>query len=194
MVKHALLLAVLLPSSALAAAASVREARELEIRKLNQEIAATRLDRTLDLSRDEARTLLPVLGEVLQMRDRLKAEREKRNPDDIIKALTAVRDEVVRTGAVTDATRMALLEARREANFKDVREKVRALLVKFRAVLSPEQMARLEEFDPRPIERSAQKNRELSTGEDCRRSANLRKALKVATGADFVRLVEMRAR
>ena len=196
MKRLALLLAVLIPATALAG--PMRD--DPEIRKLRGEIAAVKLDRSLNLTRDQARALLPLLKEATALRDQIRAEQEKHRPE-IVKALTAVRDDLVKTGVVSEPSRKALQAARGEEMKGDLRIKIQALHGKARDILNPEQKARLHEFDPKPIDGAGEFD-VGGLGPDDKpegrhgpgRGAKMHKAFRVATSPEFIGLVEVRAR
>jgi len=210
MLRLALFLAMLAPVGALAAAppspVSCGPAPELE--KLHREIAAAKLDKVLDLSRDQARALLPVVREAALLREELQADRQRHLPA-LVQALTAVRDDIRRSGVVSDASRKALREALGAGTRQKVREKIDALRAKARDALTAEQQEHLKQFDPRPIEELEDEQlqgrppgphgphgskggveREAGHGPHRGRRA----ALMVAASPEFVALVEARAR
>ena len=183
---------VLVPASALAQSKSLSP----QVRKLRDEIAALKLDRTLNLTKDQARQLLPLLKETAALRDQLKSEQDKRQPE-IVKALTAVRDDLVKTGVVSEASRKNLRLARGEGTMNDIRAKMRAIHEKTRAILNPDQKSRLRGYDHRPLDDI---NGEFEGGfggeasPKVGRVARLKKILKVAASAEFIGLVEARAK
>jgi len=206
--KHlALLLAVLTPALAFAAApAKPGGGPDAELHKLREEIAAAKLDRLLNLSREQARQALPLVKEVQQIKDQLKAEHERRRPE-IAKALTAVRDDILRAGQVSDASRKGLQDARGDSALKDVREKMRGVHQKIREILTPEQRERMREFNPRPLDTDREEgagggggfgggghhgNGEGHGGEGM--GAKRHAAFKAATSPEFLSLLEARAR
>lgn len=125
-----------------------------EVRQLRQEIAALRLDRLLNLTPEQARTLAPVLREGLQLKEQIQAEEQKRQPA-IAKALTAVRDDLRRDGTVSEASRDALRQAQRDPKLKtqlmEARGKLKDIRQRIAAVLTPEQRQALRGFDARPL-------------------------------------------
>lgn len=165
-----------------------------EVRKLREEIAALKLDRSLNLTRDQARQLLPLLKETAALKDQLKAEQQKREPE-IVKALTAVRDDLVKTGVVSEASRKALQLARGEGTLDDIRAKMRAVHDKTRTILNPEQKARLRGYDHHPLDESGEFEGGFE-GAPAKNSsrARLKRILKVASSPEFIVLVEARAR
>ena len=192
-----LLAALLIPSAALAAPPKTT-GPDAELHKLRAEIAAAKLDQLLNLTKDQAKALLPVLKEGLQVREQLKAEHERRHPE-IVKALTAVRDDILKNGAVSEANRKGLQDARGDTALKDAREKAKSLHQKARDILTPEQRERMREFDPRPL---GGEGREGFGGDEMEgrgghhkgMGPKFHKVLKVASSAEFVALVEARAR
>ena len=203
--KHlAILLTVLTPALALAAgAAKPVQGPEAELHKLREEIAAAKLDRLLNLSREQARQVLPLLKEAQGIHDQLKAEHEKRRPE-IARALTLVRDDILRVGQVSDASRKALQDARGESALKDVREKMKGVHQKVRDLLTPEQRERMREFNPRPLDTDKDEEmggRGFGGGEQHGRGeghgegmGHKRHALKTAVSPEFLALTEARAR
>ncbi len=194
MKRIALVLAVLLPAATFAAAPGPGMGRagtpDPEIQKLHKEIAAAKLDRTLNLTKDQARTLLPLLKEAAALREQIKGQREARRAD-VIRALTAVRDDIQKTGVASEASQRALDEAR-NGKVKELREKKRAINQKIREVLTPEQREKLQEFNPRPVERAG-KGGFGGRDEDAGGKPG-RKALRVAASPEFLTLLEARAR
>ena len=156
-----------------------------EIRRLQLEIAVAKLDRTLNLTRDQARALLPPLQEVCALRSRLRAEQGEHRLE-LVKALTAVRDDLVRTGVVCEPSRKSLQSARGASMERDLRAAIHALLQKTEDVLNPNQKARLRRFDPRAI--APDGNTQVRT------SDTLRKTVLAALSPQFTRLIEARAR
>ena len=122
-----------------------------EVQKLRQEIGALKLDHALAPTRDQARALLPLLKEAQQAAEQLRADADKRRPA-MLKALTAVRDDLRRTGVVSDASANALKDARSDLNLKQTRERLKELRQKARSILTVEQFEKLKNFDPAPIE------------------------------------------
>jgi len=196
------LMVALLFSVAAQAAPATPSGPEAEVHKLRQEIAAAKLDRTLDLNRDQARTLLPLLKEAAQLRDQLKAGHDKRLPE-LTRALTLVRDDLRKTGVVSDASQKALQEARGGAATKELREKLRALHKQAKQVLTADQVSRLKDFDPSPIP-----GEDMGFGGDAEKAekggrghhghgghgGGMHKVIKLVTGPEFIALVEVRAR
>lgn len=194
-----LLVALALPGVSLAQSSQLSP----EIKKLKDEIAAVKLDRTLNLTRDQSKALLPLLKEATALRAQLKAEQEKRRPE-IVKALTGIRDDLVKAGVVSPDSRKALELARGEGMMNDLRAKVRSIHEKMRAVLNPEQRARLHEFDPRPLEGGNEFEAGFGGGQDDKPGrggphgrpggGKLQKMFRVATSPEFIALVETRAK
>jgi hypothetical protein len=123
---------------------------EAQLVTLHREIAAAKLDKVLNLSRDQAKALVPVIQDAVAFMEQVKAEHEKRAPA-LAKALTQVRDDVRRDGVASAASSKALKDARGEANMESVRLKLKSLRDKAREILTPEQRERLAQFDPRPL-------------------------------------------
>ncbi len=119
-----------------------------EIQKLHREIAAIKLDKTLSLTRDQAKALLPVLDKADALRKIVEAERAKQKPE-VARALAAIRDDVRRDGVASEASKKALREARGKG-FKENRGELRELGEQIRTILTEEQKEKLKEFDPSP--------------------------------------------
>lgn len=210
MKRIALFLAVLAPVTVHAAGLSapiLGFGADPEIQKLHREIAAAKLDRALNLTHDQAGALLPLLKEAQKLHGELRADHERRRPE-VIRALTTVRDEITRTGTVSEASRKALLDARGVGTHKETREKMKALHEKAKQLLTPEQKSRMRDLNVRPIDDLG----ELAGGsgpEDDKESGphhgppggrgphlnrRHRMVLMIATSPEFVALVEARAR
>ncbi|MGC4122549.1 MAG: hypothetical protein QM765_49835 [Myxococcales bacterium] len=195
MKKLALLLALaLVPALALAQSKTLSP----EVRKLRNEIAALKLDRAMNLTKDQARQLLPLLRETAAVRDQLRAEQEKREPE-IVKALAAVREDLVKTGVVSEANRKNLEQARGEVAMNDLRARMRSISEKMRTLLNPEQKARLSAYDHHPVDEVrefeggfGEADRPAKAGAG--RGSKLKKILKVAASPEFIALVEARAK
>jgi Spy/CpxP family protein refolding chaperone len=198
-----LLLAVLVPAASLAAAPNPRYAGpEGELNRLRQEVAAAKLDRLLNLTRDQARALQPVLKEAVQLQDLMRVEHEKRRPD-IAKALASVRDDYLKVGTVSEASRKGLQDARGDAALKETKEKMRLLHQRVREILTPEQKGRLHEFNANPLDEREGGSEEMGQGfggrhghggGDGEHGARHGKAMKVAISPEFSALVDARAR
>lgn len=109
-----------------------------EVASLRQEIAALKLDRALNLSAQQARTLLPLLKQQAVTVQQMKAQREQSKPA-LVAALTKARDELRATGQVSAATQDSIRQARGggmmagHGQFKQFREQVKQ-------ILSPQQL------------------------------------------------------
>jgi hypothetical protein len=181
-----MLLAILVPTAAIAGTTSPAKSGEDELKTLRREIAAAKLDRQLDLSRDQARAMLPVLKEAVQLKGQMRAEHERRRPE-IARALSSVRDDYLRVGQVSDADRKGLQEARGDSALKDTKEQMRGLRQRIRGMLTPDQKARLREFDASPLD-GGRRHFQDERGE--RRA----RPMKTLLSAEFAGLVEGRAR
>lgn len=187
-----------------------RMAPDPELDHLRREIAAAKLDRLLDLSREQARQLLPLLKEGQALIDQIHADREKRKPQ-ILAALTQVRDDIRKTGVASEAAVGALKQARGDAPMKDTHAKMRALREKARAVATQDQLSRLARFDPRPAGGPEGELGERSMGAEAgpgpgpggrgamhhgghKGREHNRAAMMTAVTPEFVSLVEARAR
>lgn len=120
-----------------------------EISRLHHEIAAAKLDKLLELSRDQARDLLPLLKEAQQIREQLRTQR-KGHRKEIIAALTRVRDDIRASGEVSSGAKEALKEAHGDRPFLQAHQKMDGLRQKIRKVLTADQKENLRKFDPRP--------------------------------------------
>lgn len=182
-------------------------AADPELERLRHEIAAAKLDRLLDLSRDQARQLLPILKEGQALIDQMRADQAKRKPQ-VAAALTQIRDEIRKNGAASEASINALKQARGDGLRADHREKMRALREKARTIATPDQLARLAQFDPRPaggpdgeVDEGGFGGRGKGPGHH--RGAHhdgpmggrhQRHAMMMAVSPEFIALVEARAR
>ncbi len=120
-----------------------------EISRLHHEIAAAKLDKLLDLSRNQARDLLPLLKEAQQMREQLRTQREGHRKE-IIAALTRVRDDIRATGEVSSGAKEALEKAHGDRPYSQAHQKMNGLRQKIYQVLTADQKEKLRKFDPRP--------------------------------------------
>jgi hypothetical protein len=134
-------LATLLVSTLLAAAipALAAPAPE-EVRALREEIAALQVDRALNLTPTQARSLLPALQDASARWKAARAQDEGSNPA-LVAALRRARDELRASGSVSDAARQAVADARGPR--PHLREQLQGLRTQLQAVLSPEQMKAL---------------------------------------------------
>ena len=123
-----------------------------EIRALRQEIAAIKLDKALNLTADQAKKLQGIREKAMKRKAEIEREKKKREPN-LIKAMTAVRDELKKTGTVSPETERNLRLARGEIDFRELEGEFHALIAEAMAVLTEEQRAALTEFDPRPLSR-----------------------------------------
>ncbi len=127
------LLMALLPFSAIADPGS-------DVRAVRQEIAATRIDRALDLSQDQARSLLPIL----QSAKADLATRRAAAQTTLLAALTQARDEMKASGVVSDTTRQALAAARKTA-WSGMRQEAQVLRQQVMQILTPAQVQALQQ-------------------------------------------------
>ena len=121
-----------------------------EIRALRQEIAALKLDKVLNLTADQAKKIQAIREKAMKRKAEIEREKKKREPN-FIKAMTAVRDELKKTGTVSPETERALRLARGEIDFRELEAEFTSLLSEALEVLTEEQRASLEDFDPRPL-------------------------------------------
>lgn len=209
----ALALATLVALPALAAANPPTPgplAADPELQRLRQEIAAAKLDRLLDLNRDQARQLLPLLKEGQALLEQARAEQAKRKPQ-VAAALTQIRDEIRTNGVASEAAMSALKQARGDGQRKEIHVKMRALREKARAITTPDQIARLAQFDPRPAGRHLEADESGYGGPDQGPGAgpghrrgmrhggpmggrHQRHAMATVVSPEFIALVEARAR
>gem|GEM_PF-1421462 len=123
-----------------------------EIRALRQEIAALKLDKALNLTAEQAKTIQGIREKALKRKAEIESEKKKREPN-LIKAMTAVRDELKKTGTVSPEAERNLRLARGEIDFRELEKEFGALLAEVMGVLTDEQRAALASFDPRPLSR-----------------------------------------
>lgn len=113
-----------------------------ELERVRTSIAARELDQALNLTRDQARKLLPEVQALARQRAELERKREvaARN---VLAALQRADDELARSGKVSDETLAKLQAARQGARpgaeekqeLKDVRGRIRAILTAEQAQL-----------------------------------------------------------
>ncbi len=127
----------LLPTLALAE-------EDADLKALRLEIAALQVDHALNLTRDQARSLLPVLREGAQQVKQMQSARAANKPA-LLAALTRARDELRATGSVSPATQESVRTARGEGQFKAVHEKVRGLREQAMQILTPQQKEALHQ-------------------------------------------------
>jgi hypothetical protein len=99
-----LLLSILPFSSAMAAP-------DADVQGVEQQIAAIQLDRALNLTHEQATSLLPLLNDAASKVAARQAAFASAKPQ-LLAALTQARDELSSTGTVSDATKQALAAAR----------------------------------------------------------------------------------
>jgi hypothetical protein len=121
-----------------------------EIMKLHEEIAALKLDHALNLTRDQARTLLPMLKERQAAQEQKRLAHEQAKPA-MIATLTKARDELKATGTVSDGTQKALDAAHGQA-FAQMREDGQRFHQQVKALLTPQQIDAVKalRFGPGP--------------------------------------------
>lgn len=113
-----------------------------ELRELRQELAAMSLVQELALSEDQRDQLLEVLGPFRKASADLKKEREALDAQ-AVKILSAARDEMKKTGALTEAT---------QAKLDALQDQKRALMDKGRTQAQPVIQAALEVLSPAQAE------------------------------------------
>ncbi len=151
-----------------------------DLKALRLEIGALQMDRALNLSRDQARSLSPLLREAVAVKKRLSEAREQQKPA-LVAALTRARDEMRRSGTVSESTVRALREARGEGRFQSEREKIRDLKERIRSTLTPEQRFALQDL-------------QLGIGGRGRGHHKGRALRHIMVSEPFLSLVEARAR
>jgi Spy/CpxP family protein refolding chaperone len=174
-----------------------------ELLKLHHEIAAARLDKLLDLSRTQAAQLLPLIKQAQQVLEQGKADRKQRIPQ-IVQALTAVRDDILRTGVVSEASQKALRDAHGDKQqHQEFRQKLMALRDQGLRVLTADQRARLTKFSLRFLDHpgefgpdggSAQHDRPQTDKMGHHRGPMEHAAMLVVLSSEFQSLLETRAR
>ena len=101
------------------------------------EVGAIRIDHALNLSTDQARSLLPIIQSAAAVVQRLRGQREVATPA-LVEALTRARRELKAAGAVSDATRQQLQAAHGQAMDR-ARQQLDGLRQQMVATLSPDQ-------------------------------------------------------
>jgi hypothetical protein len=109
-----------------------------EVVALRTEIAALELDRTLALTPEQARSLLPLLQKGAAEAQSMRARLEQADPA-LLAALTRARDELRAGGPVSDASRQAIADARK-GEFGEARGAFQALRKQALAILTPAQV------------------------------------------------------
>lgn len=121
-----------------------------EVLALRQEIAAIKLDRLLDLTKDQAQAIHLLTLQAQARKDEIEREKKKREPL-FIEAMTAARDDLKRDGKVSDATAQKLRDARGEMDVRALRDEFEQLRAQVDAILTDDQKAAFFSFDPRPL-------------------------------------------
>jgi hypothetical protein len=166
----------LLPLSALAASGD-------GIHALRQEIAALQADRALNLTADQARTLLPILqGAAADAQSRRAATKSA-----LTAALTQARDDLRAGGAISPATQQALVAARKDA-WSGMQQQNQLLRQQVTQVLTPEQVQALRQarFGMGPAWSNSQKGKG-------RGAAHRMASMRTLTSDAFLALLQARA-
>ena len=109
-----------------------------EVRALHEEIAALKLDHALNLTRDQARAMLPLLRARVADMEQMHQAREQARPA-LVAALTQARDELKANGVVSDQTEKAL-QAAHGSDFAQMREKGMQFHQQAKQILTPQQL------------------------------------------------------
>ena len=113
-----------------------------DILALRLEIAALQADHALNLTRDQAKALLPLLREGAAEAKQIKAEHEGSRAA-LLAALTKARDELKATGTVSEGTRELVGAAHGSAQLKNHMAKLGDLRAKAKQILTPAQVEAL---------------------------------------------------
>jgi hypothetical protein len=119
-------------------------AEDQNLEAIRLEIASLQVDHALNLTRDQAKALLPVLREGATHFQQVKQAREANKPA-LLAALTRARDELRSTGAISEGTRQAVRAARGDGQFKAEHQKMRELKDRAMQILTPQQKEVLEQ-------------------------------------------------
>jgi hypothetical protein len=154
---------------------------------LRQEIAALRIDHALNLTRDQAVALLPILRDAASQAKARRDAFERAKPA-LVAALTQARDELRSSGSISDSTRQALSAAR--GSWKGDAPRLRTQLGQ---ILTPDQLAALRAM--RPGAAQAQPGDGATGGRARGRHGLARRflAYRALTSEPFLALVQSRA-
>src|SRR5512142_2310412 len=122
---------VLAPAGALAAPSS-------QVQLLRQQVAALQLDRALNLTRQQAQALLPVIQEAAARRDAFEQQLAASEPARVA-ALTQAVADIKASGAISDSTAQALQAARGGSAASSLRDDMKSLWQRVRQVLTAAQ-------------------------------------------------------
>jgi hypothetical protein len=132
--RSVILASLLLPAAALATPTD-------PVHLLRQEVAALQIDHALDLTQQQARTLLPLLQTARERVQALRTQREAARPA-LVAALTQAVADLKATGAVSPSTQLAI-EAARGSAPGEARQELKAIFQQARQVLTPAQVQAL---------------------------------------------------
>jgi hypothetical protein len=121
----------LLPAVALAAPSAQAKA-------LHQQIAALELDRTLNLTTQQAQVVLPKIQDMRAKVQSMKSQMASSEPARIA-ALTQAVADLKSSGAISDST-AAALKAARPTTLGTERQDLKSILQQIKAVLTPDQI------------------------------------------------------
>ena len=128
---------------ALAPAAGALAANSADdVRALRTEVAALQLDRALNLTRDQAQALLPVLQNASAQAKARRAQVEASRPA-LAAALSQAVADLKSTGSISPATQQALAAAR-GTGFATARADMKVLRAQVEQILTPQQVQALK--------------------------------------------------
>jgi hypothetical protein len=113
-----------------------------QVQALRQEVAALQIDHTLNLTQQQAKTLLPILQEARAKVQALKAQHAASEPA-VVAALTQAVADLKASGAVSAATVQAM-QAARGAALGAARQDFKALFEQAKQALTPAQVQALK--------------------------------------------------
>jgi hypothetical protein len=158
------------------------------ILSLRQEIAALNVDHALNLTKDQAVALLPILRDAADSAKARRAAAEASNPA-LVTALTHARDEMRSNGTISDATQQEIAAAR--TSNAGTKPQLRTQL---QQILTQDQLTALKSLKPAVAQQqpAQQSNGQSSTtGKPAgRRGFFLYRAM---TSDAFISLVQARA-
>ncbi|MFN7132044.1 MAG: hypothetical protein ACK4N5_08170 [Myxococcales bacterium] len=185
-----ILLTAVLALVPLAAFAGAPEHADPDVQKVHREIAALKLDKSLNLSREQAQALLPILEQADRLKADMHAERKKQKPE-ILRAMEQAREELRRDGKVSPATRQAMRQARSGPGHDALRDRAKELIKQAQTVLTPEQRQVVQTFNPRE---GGADEAHAGPRHGKQRRGGKGLALKVALSPEFRELLKARAR
>lgn len=113
-----------------------------QVQVLRQEVAALQIDHTLNLTQQQAKTLLPILQEAQGRVQAIKAQRAATQPA-VVAALTQAVADLKATGTVSPSTVQAM-QAARGGSHGAARQDLKALFEQAKQVLTPAQVEALK--------------------------------------------------